>query len=144
MRYVLLVLCSCAASLPPPSAPAEYACSDHILTDYGEHLAGEPASLRLTSREGDRDVFASSTGERTIVIPHDRRSDAIERVQHPKAVQSEVCRVRGGYTDMAMRYIAGESIDHLAHAETGGDREVAYELVRQGLWKHSHRLRDDR
>ncbi|MEP6864735.1 MAG: hypothetical protein ABJE66_29215 [Deltaproteobacteria bacterium] len=144
MRYVLLVLCSCAASLPPPSGPAEYACPDHILTDYGEYVGGEPAPLRLTSREDDHDVFASLTGERTIVIPHDRHSDAVERVHHAAAVRSEVCRARGGYTDMAMRYIGGESIEHLAHAETGGDREVAYELVRKGLWNHTHRLHDDR
>lgn len=149
MRFLLLIstFAACAGTqVPAPSAPLQYSCGGYTLTRTGDSLAG-PVAILLERHADDGDVFVSSTGDRRIVVPHDPRRDAIERVYATDAAaqvaHSQVCRVRGGYSDMLVRYAGGESLDQLAKEETRGDRDAAYQLVRKGLLEQQTRLHRD-
>jgi hypothetical protein len=151
MRLLLLipaVLAACAGTqIPQPSAPLLYSCGDHTLTWAGGQLAGTPASILFERHAAEGDVFVSSSGDRRITVPRDPRRDAIEQVTTSEAAvqvtHSQVCRVRGGYSDMLVRYTSGASLDQLANEETGGDRDAAYQLVRRGLMEQQRRLHRD-
>jgi hypothetical protein len=151
MRYFLvaaLFTAACAGTrFPQPSAPLQYSCGDHTLTRNGDEIAGAPGSIRFERHAADGEVFVSSSGDRRITVPHDPRRDAIEQVYTTDAAalrtRRQVCRVRGGYSDMLVRYTGGESLDQLASEETGGDRDAAYQLVRKGLLEQQSRLHHD-
>jgi hypothetical protein len=141
MRPLVLValLAACAARYRAPTTPLDYDCGDHQLIREGEFLSGAPIGrLQLTPQD---DGLVGSTGDRTYEVPFDPREDAVEHVIARERRGQQVCRVRGGYTDMLVRWLGGESIDQLAHEETGGDRDAAYARIRQGMFRQQSRLR---
>lgn len=147
MRFLLaavLTTAACAGSLPEPSTPLQYSCADHTLTRDGNTLAGLGGMQFVREEQGG---FVFTSPDRSIIVPADPRRDAVERVYaHDDATRiarSEVCRVRGGYSDMMFRYSAGETLDQLAKEETNGDRDAAYRLVQRGLLDQQNRLRRD-
>lgn len=147
MRLLLaavLTTAACAGSLPEPSTPLQYSCADHTLTRDGNTLAGL-GGMQFVREEQGRFLFVSP--DRFITVPVDPRRDAVEQVyahdDETRIARSQVCRVRGGYSDMVVRYTGGESLEQLAKEETGGDRDAAYQLVRKGLQEQQLRLHRD-
>ncbi|MFT3692695.1 MAG: hypothetical protein QM831_06115 [Kofleriaceae bacterium] len=149
MRPLLFVVLTtaCASTFPPVTQPLRYECGDRQYVRIGDQLALGSAALVLRDRGDDQNVFATSTGPRTIevALPRDPRRDATERVFADGAqVRTELCRVTGGYTDLLVHYVSGESIDQLAREHTNGDRQAAYDMLHQGMIDLQRQLAHDR
>lgn len=151
LPFVLFAI-ACARSTMPVAQTLRYDCQDAPYVRTGDTLASGSDVIPLDSRDDDFDHFFVSRGSDAfeLAVPKDPHSDATKRVFAANGaaarttVRSEVCRVRGGYSDVAIRYIAGESIDQIASTTTNGDRAAAYELVHQGMIEFVRKLGRDR
>ena len=153
MRHLLLVLVgasACAATtsqVPTIPVASHYVCGDKLAA----------AELGWSDDAGDHYVSRwpmSATDIETteFTVPRDRHEDAIEHVWDTSKGRSrtewrllsrEVCKAKGGYTDVLARFMNGESLDDLSR-EVGIDRAEARTIVHDALITAQKRYFRDR
>ena len=154
MRNILLLVLAgasaCAARGSQPTFPTSYACGEQQVERSGDTLRVNQNVLGVRrgwhDAEGDHFVawpISTTDVEATeIVIPGDRRADAVQRVYDTskgsstadwRLVRREVCTAQGGYNDALARWMKGASLDDVAAQLSLTDRDEARTMVHQAL-----------
>ena len=105
-----------------------------------------PAQLGWRDDEGDHFVTwphaATDVEAVEYVVPHDRREDAVAKRYDASAgysssdwrlLEKRVCRAEGGYNDVLVRWMNGDSLDKVARDLDLADGRSARILVRKAL-----------
>jgi hypothetical protein len=163
MRQLLLLALAtsaCVAHPKRPAVPTEYACSDYSLVRNGAEMKSTTTGLisKLSWRDADGEHFVAWPQTPTdrdaieIVVPVDPMQDATQRNYDTtfgsstadwRMTHKQVCTARGGYNDILVRYVKGETLDHLAEALSLDSRDDARVLLRMALTNVQRRyLRD--
>jgi hypothetical protein len=160
---VVVATSACAARAPQTTLHVQYACgASDVVVRYGDTLrVTNDAPLRQASlgwRDGDGDHFVtwplSPTDVEAVeyVMPTDHRADAVERTYDTskgvstadwRLTKRQVCTAEGGYNDVLVRFVKGDSIDDVA-ASLSIDREEARGLVKTALTTLQKRYFRDR
>lgn len=154
MRNILLLVLvgasACAARSPRSTFTGEYSCGDAAVVREGAAVrttGGTPSESRLswTDDAGDHYVnwplSPTDKSATEFIIPPDPKADAFERTYDTsrgastadwRLVTKQTCTARGGYNDALTRWMAGETIDGIAH-DLSIDRDEAKNVVRHAL-----------
>ena len=165
MRNILLVLVvgatACAArAVEVPTIPvqAHYSCDNTGIERLGNTIqlaSGRSSKLGWQDSDGDHFVaWPAPTDVETTeyLFPTDRKADAFQRTYDTsqgtsradwRLVKSDVCKAKGGYSDVLARFLSGESIDDLSR-DLSVNREEARTLVHDALITAQRRYFRDR
>ena len=144
----------CAVRQPISTIPREYACGEVALVPHGTQLEirDRVASLAGSASNGARLGWHDDAGDHYVawpvapgdletteyVVPRDPARDASERTYDTttgtqradwRLLHAETCTVRGGYSDVVIRFVKGASYEDLARDLGLGDRAAARDLV---------------
>jgi hypothetical protein len=110
---------------------AHYTCDGHDVIRHGSTLHIDGGSVALLASTGDDDRFVGTRDGRPVEyrLPHDVRVDGTLT----DTATERACVVRGGYNDVLVRWMRGESMDEIAMQLALGDREAAGDLIHDAL-----------
>jgi len=165
MRNVLFLLVvsasACAARSSQPTLKTQYVCDDVVVTRNGSEIRtgtdGEVGRLSWHDDAGDHFVAwpISPTDHDAVelVVPKDPRQDAVRHTYDTtfgsstgdwRLTERKVCKTRGGYNDLLVRYLSGESLDDLTADIGAADREETRGIIRKAMVSLQRRYWRDR